>query len=187
MGEYAADSSWLVKTKGKINFLELFCSAAVASETCAEGGLSVGEPIDILGHDLSGEKGQGYVWHLITTQKPDVVFIGIPCTPWSHMQNINDPSEVERKREEALPLLKFSRDVAKHQLSTGKWFLIENPATSAIWKTRQFREITALQGVSWDSAELCMHGLRAQSRNCPTRRVCPSSTTLTQEFWLHCS
>ena len=51
LGEYAADSFWPVKTKGQINFLELFGGG---SETCAESGLSVGETIDILrGHDLT--------------------------------------------------------------------------------------------------------------------------------------
>ena len=64
----AADSFWVVKRHGKINFLELFAGAAVASETCSEGGMAVGEPMELfLSHDLptncrteaSMEKDQG--------------------------------------------------------------------------------------------------------------------------------
>ena len=58
----AADSLWVVKHQGKINFLAL-CRAAVASETCSEGGMAVGEPMDILqGHDLSTTEGQKLAW-----------------------------------------------------------------------------------------------------------------------------
>jgi hypothetical protein len=67
----AADSLWVVKHQGKINFLELFAGAAVASETCSEGGMAVGEPMDLLqGHDLSTTAGQKLAWKKIKEQEP---------------------------------------------------------------------------------------------------------------------
>ena len=117
----AADSLWLVKLQGKTNFQEFFSGSGHASEACAEGGMAVGEPLDLThGHDLATPKGQKYAWDMITNQQPDVIYIGIPCTPWSQMQNINDPREVERKRKEALPLLRFCLAVAIHQVKHGR-------------------------------------------------------------------
>ena len=86
------------------------------------------------------------------------------------MQNINNPQEVARKRRDALPLLQLCHTVATYQVKQGKWFVIENPATSAIWQTPQFREILLLSGVGWDSTELCMHGLKDPVSKLPYRK-----------------
>jgi hypothetical protein len=58
--------------------------------------MAVGEPMDILqGHDLVTPEGQKLARKTIKEQEPDVSFMGIPCAPWSQIQNINDPAGVE--------------------------------------------------------------------------------------------
>ena len=94
------------------------------------------------------------------TQKPRVIFLAPPCTPWSQMQNINDQNMVEAQRQAAIPLLRFTCEVAQHQSQTGNYFIIENPSTSRIWQTRQFLSIGALPNVQWKNTDLCMFGLK---------------------------
>ena len=86
------------------------------------------------------------------------------------MQNINDPAGVEAKRRAAIPLLRLCREVATYQVGKKRWFLIENPATSAIWQHKLFVEIMMLEGVTWDSTEMCMHGLKDPVSHLPYKK-----------------
>jgi hypothetical protein len=132
---------WLSTSTGEIDFLEIFAGSERLSSTCAFAGFRVGQPIDKNtdeSHDLTTAAGRALVWDIITKQKPKVIFLAPPCTPWSQIQNINDQGKVEEQRRLAVPLLNFCRDVAHYQTSCGRYFIIENPSTSKIWSTKQF-------------------------------------------------
>ena len=66
---------------------------------------------------------------------------------------------------------------------TWQVFIIENPATSAIWQTTQFKELLLLSGVGWDTTELCMHGLKDPVSKLPYRKGIPFYTTWTLTSW----
>jgi hypothetical protein len=160
-GPLFSEAFWLVTDKGNIDFLEIFAGSQGLSYACYRSGLRVGQPIDKLGGiDLNTTEGRNYVWETITRQKPKMIFLAPPCTPWSQMQNINNQEMVEAQRRAAVPLLCFCLDVAKYQSSTGNYFIIENPSTSYIWRTKQFLSISCLSGVQWKNTDLCMFGLR---------------------------
>jgi hypothetical protein len=102
----------------------------------------VGQPIDLnTGYDLLHPEGQAAVWDIIERQKPKVILMAPPCTPWSQMQNINDPRLVARKQHLQLPILTLGRDIAEYQSIHGRYFSIENPSTSKIWNTPEFQHI----------------------------------------------
>ena len=76
--------------------------------------------------------------HDISKCDPLIVIAAPPCTVFSSMQNINQKHhgtpEWERKYQDGLTLLQFSVDVCWDQISRGKFFLHEHPATASSWE-----------------------------------------------------
>ena len=162
----AEDSSfeavmWQAVQQGKINFLELFAGSARLSAACSNEGLQVGSPIDLrTGFDLNTKQGQRKAWQIIMEQQPDIVFMAPVCTPWSALRN-TAPIEVrEAERAAMLPMVKFCTQVALHQMSKGKHFLLENPETSAMWKQGDMLALAAKDGVTWGTLDFCCYGMR---------------------------
>ena len=122
--------------------LEIFSGSGNLSYACYQSGHRVGQPIDLeTGFDLMTQEGRNLVWDIIVQQKPKVIFLAPPCTAWSQMQNINDPAVVYQKRLASVPLLNFCFQVAEYQSKHGRYFFFENPSTSNIWETKQFKAI----------------------------------------------
>ena len=81
---------WTIQSKGKIDVLEIFSGCARASMTCADVGLRVRQPIDLLtGLDLMTPEGRTKAWRIIEDQAPTHVFLAPVCTPWSVLQSLN--------------------------------------------------------------------------------------------------
>jgi hypothetical protein len=112
------------------------------------------------GFDLMTQEGRNLVWDIIVKQKPKVIFLAPPCTAWSQIQNINDPAVVYQKRLASVPLLNFCFQVAEYQSKHGRYFFFENPSTSNIWETKQFKAIYKLQNTTWSNTDFCMFGMR---------------------------
>ena len=106
------------------------------------------------------QEGRNLVWDIIVKQKPKVIFLAPPCTAWSQIQNINDPAVVYQKRLASVPLLNFCFQVAEYQSKHGRYFFFENPSTSNIWETKQFKAIYKLQNTTWSNTDFCMFGMR---------------------------
>jgi hypothetical protein len=154
-------SLWQATTHGKINFLEMFAGSAHLFASSSHHGLAVGSPIDLrTGFDLMTRSGQEKAWHIIVNQRPDVVFMAPVCTPFSQLRNSAPPEIREAERKRAMPMVHFCVQVALHQRQHKRWFLIENPTPSAMWKTAPMAELSALAEVSWDSLDMCCYGLR---------------------------
>ena len=62
---------WTIQSAGKIDFLEIFSRCARASMACADIGLRVGQPIDLVtGFDLLTLEGRSKAWKIIEEQAP---------------------------------------------------------------------------------------------------------------------
>ena len=136
-GNYA----WEPTTVGKIDFLEMFSGSAKLSQSAAMQGLRVGAPIDLrTGYDLLTAEGRRKAMEAIERQQPKIIHMAPVCGPWSQMQ-INHPSDTYQKRKKYLPMVEFCARVALYQIEHGRYFIIENPATSKIWFTKCFRSM----------------------------------------------
>ena len=97
--------------------------------------------------------------HDIGTEDPLIVIAAPPCTVFSSMQNINQKHhgtpEWEKKYEDGLTLLQFFVDVWWDQISRGKFFLHEHPATVSSWDIPMIRDLTAHLGVSVVTGDMC--------------------------------
>ena len=125
---------------GKIDFLEMF-SAAKLSQSAAMQGLRVGALIDLrTGYDLLTAEGRRKAMEVIERQQPKIIHMAPVCGLWSQMQKINDLSDTYQKRKTYLPMVEFCARVALYQIEHGRYFIIENPATSKIWFTKCFQD-----------------------------------------------
>lgn len=81
---------WEIFPKGKIDFLEIFSGSAHLSYDVSRSGLRVGQPIDInTGYDLQTPQGRQATWNIIEQQSPTIVWLAVPCTPWTMLQHAN--------------------------------------------------------------------------------------------------
>ena len=135
-----------------IDVLEGFAGAAHISYQADLHQLQAVEPADInRGWNLASRRGR-LLWEWnIKEKKPSLTVMGFPCTPWcifNRNVNYRDRPELLRSIQEAdRPLLKIVLWTAKQQYYGDRWFLIENPPTSAAWHEPELQQILALPGV----------------------------------------
>merc|ERR1712242_175486 len=74
----------------------------------------------------------------IRREKPFLVVGSPPCTEFSAVQSLNrqhfSAAEARRRRAEAMTLLGFALEVYQLQLSAGRHFLHEHPASASSWQ-----------------------------------------------------
>ena len=99
------------------------------------------------------------MWEIILRQEPETVFMAPPCGPFSNWQNMSDWWTVQAKQKKAMPLIDFCIKVAHHQLSHGRYFIIENPQSSQIWNLPKMLQLAEQIGVTWNILDQCMYGL----------------------------
>ncbi|CAK0896986.1 unnamed protein product, partial [Prorocentrum cordatum] len=84
----------------------------------------------------------------IQKDKPLYVIVGFPCTLWcSYNVNVNyvdHPELLERLRARDRRLIDLIKWTIEYQVKHGRFFLFENPPTSAIWKDLQFAPLLPL-------------------------------------------
>ena len=102
--------------------------------------------------------------HDISKSDPLIVLAAPPCTVFSSLQNINQrhhgTPEWEKKYQDGLTLLQFSADVCWDQISRGKFFLHEHPATASSWDLPMVRELAEHPGVVAVTGDMCRWGMR---------------------------
>ena len=87
-------------------------------------------PISIeTGYDLLTQDGVRRAKNKILYEEPDLLVLAFPCAPWSVLQHLQTPEvkAANRLRQaRARPFLTFAREAAIHQLSSRKYFVLEN-------------------------------------------------------------
>ena len=179
----AVDKVWDITYRGKIDFLELFAGSQRASAANLQAGLRVGQPIDLrTGFDLDSTDGQTRTMRIIELQMPEIIWMAIPCTPWTSVQNANTWTKVKQQRKEAIAMVRFCIRVAWYQLQHGRHFVIENPLTSQLWSLKDMQELINGCGVHMHRTDLCMHGLNdPESDGHRFRKSLRLLTTFTEE------
>ena len=101
------------------------------------------EPISIeTGYDLRRTDGQNKMWAKLMEEAPDVVVMAFPCSPWSPLQNSQrDQERVCQKRREDVVFLRLALEIAQHQISQGRYSVIENPNISRAWTHSHMKKL----------------------------------------------
>ena len=101
---------------------------------------------------------------MIKEEKPFIV-IGIPpCTSFCILnRRLNyrrmSPERVQQAIREGNVLLKLALEIYELQLSEGRRFLHEHPASAISWKVRRMMHFRQRPGVGETVAHLCQYGL----------------------------
>ena len=76
------------------------------------------------------------------------------------MTNIHDRAARDQRRQKFLLMLEFCCRVAIFQIEHGGHFIIENPASSALWYTRCFQRLLSQRGVTYGTLDMCSFGMK---------------------------
>ena len=76
------------------------------------------------------------------------------------MTNIHDRAARDQRRQKFLPLLEFCCRVAIFQIEHEGHFIIENPASSALWYTRCSHRLLSQRGVTYGTLDMCSFGMK---------------------------
>ena len=57
-------------------------------------------------------------------------------------------------------MVEFCARVALYQIEHGRFFIIENPATSKIWFTKHFQRLLTKHAVTYGTLDMCAFGMK---------------------------
>ena len=97
---------------------------------------------------------------VILEQNPKVIHMAPKCTAWCAWSTAKGSEQCEADRQSDLPMVRFCAQVALHQISRDKYFIIENPKDSAMWKVHCFRHLLSEAAVTWDNLNFCAWGMQ---------------------------
>ena len=102
----------------------------------------------------------------VRREKPFLVIGSPPCTEFSVVQNMNrhhfSAAEARRRRAEAMTLLGFALEIYQMQLSAGRHFLHEHPASASSWREAKVQRLRQDPRVAEVVGHQCRYGLRTR-------------------------
>eukprot|EP00438_Fugacium_kawagutii_P008061 Skav219569 [mRNA] locus=scaffold3203:12014:25029:+ [translate_table: standard] len=99
-------------------------------------GWTNSQPLDLLdGYDLLSKHGKSQVLRVLQKHRPYLVVIAFDCRIWSILNNLkSDLVELQKLRESlGRRTLKLVLFICKFQDAHGRYYLVENPASSLAW------------------------------------------------------
>ena len=152
--------------KMSVDIAEMYSPPRVTEEA-RNFGLNAGEAMDLTtGWDFSQEEHKERALKYIRENQPKLI-IGSPmCTMFSQLQRLSGWSEEKQRRwREDRRHLKFMAQVYRIQMTQGRWFLHEHPASASSWSLKEITDLMDMGGVGVVQADQCMYGLQTWGRN----------------------
>ena len=151
-----------------LTICELFSPARVTAKA-GEFGIKITTPasFDISeGWNFFDVDDRVKFWQVLKEQQPDVVIMSPVCKAFSALMNLNwdnmTPEEAEKTQSEGLQMFQFCMSVAEYQISVGKFFLLEHPATASSWNTHAMKWLLQQEGVIRFLFDQCETGLAVE-------------------------
>ena len=133
-------------------------------------GLAAGQTFDLRA-DRNGRKwnfllaaDREMAKRMIQEEKPYLVIGSPPCTSfcafnrkWNYRRM--DPERVRQAIHEGNVLFKFALEIYELQMSEGRHFLHEHPASASSWQVPRMKSLRQHPGVGETVAHLCQYGL----------------------------
>ena len=94
------------------------------------------QPLDRLdGYDLLSPAGEELLFRVLDEHDPVCVLIAFDCRLWSLLNNVCPGGDWEHLRKTiGLKTLRLVKRICEHQWKRGRYFVVENPATSVAWR-----------------------------------------------------
>ena len=156
-------SIFAIQTQTNVDFVELYNPG---NFTANKGELIAGTVIDCKVNpqlDLTSSQVRQEVALLIEKEDPLFLIGAPPCTVFSSMQNINHRHHVgevwEVKYQQGLSHLEYAVRLYWEQISRGRFFLHEHPATATSWGLSMVKELERHPGVQVVTGDMCRWGM----------------------------
>jgi hypothetical protein len=160
---YASVCKRKVSTRSRIDVVELWADMANITRRASKFGLVASQPFGFR-YDVTIRPNDPDVWSFVHMCDPLLIVMAVPCTVWSTLNwNINylfRRRELIAKQEKELHQIRLAVAMAYHQLKRSRFFLIENPASSRIWRTNEAIALMNTKGVYVATGHGCVWGLR---------------------------
>ena len=143
----------------QVDFVELFNPRNFTAKSYdLTAGLVIDMSVD-QEKDLRVEAYRAQAQHDMGRQDPMVVIGAPPCTVFSAMQKHQSEIPQHPRMGKGMTLLQFAVDVYWDQISRGKFFLHEHPATAASWDCQSVRDLAEHTGVIVVTGNMCKWGM----------------------------
>jgi len=131
----------------EFGFIEIFAGSGGLTKACSQRGLRVFPGIDICNgplHDVSRKTTQQYLIGLICSGFIWCVHLGTPCTIWSRARHAIKQHEIARAKEQlGIRFALFSSILIRKLLDRNKYFTLENPWGSLLWRFEPIAHATS--------------------------------------------
>lgn len=152
------------RSAGKLKICELFSPPRLSSLGSCEVEFTSPPNFDFTtGWEFFDALDRAAFWKCLRDQKPDLVTMSPECRPISILMNSNrskmEPGEALRLRTQGLAMLQFCVQVAEYQISRGKFFWLEQPATASSLATHAVKWLLEQRDVCLLRFDQCAAGL----------------------------
>ena len=156
-------SIFAIQAQTNVDFVELYNPG---NFTANRGELIAGTVIDCKVNpqfDLTSSQVRQEAATLIEKEDPLFLIGAPPCTVFSSMQNINQKHNIgeawEIKYQQGLSHLEYAVQLYWEQISRGRFFLHEHPATATSWGLPMVQELERHPGVQVVTGDMCRWGM----------------------------
>ncbi|CAK0869680.1 unnamed protein product [Prorocentrum cordatum] len=150
----------------RVDVMQVFGGEGGITEAAWKRRMTATEVIDRkYGWDLRKQKDLDATYDLYYASRPKFVSIELPCTHYTNITHLNFRTPQARQALRRIwrterPFLLLARDLFKYQLDSGDMAMIENPATSRLWKQCAILELLADERACQVRCDMCEYGAR---------------------------
>lgn len=147
----------------KVDLLETFAGSANVTKLATQRGLKTMVPMDYnTGFDLADKQTQRQVDEMLTLRRPLLLLQEIDCRPWTLLQDntnfVDRPEALEAWRNQVRPMLKKIVSWCEKQDDEGRFWLIENPQNSRLWKEPALQRLLSRPTSRWVTCHTGAYG-----------------------------
>ena len=136
-------------------------------------GWTCSQPLDLLdGYDLLTKPGRRLLFQTLKWHRPYLVVVAFDCRIWSLLTNMSPSLDWNQLRDSVgRETLNLVQAICQYQCQHGRYYLVENPGTSAAW---QYHGILTKLLNQWDGkfilGDQCAYGLVDQESKRPIKK-----------------
>ena len=150
----------------KYKILELFSPPRISAEAQRQGIATTQPPnFDLTeGWDFFSASDRAEFWRVVHEQEPDCILISPDCKAFTVLMESNwgrmNPEKVKEIQVRGMAMFQFCIQVAEHQLTVGKEFMLEQPGSASSWGTHAMNWLLEQAGVARIVFDQCAAGLQ---------------------------
>ena len=180
-------SAWAFMTQntmysGQHDICEICGGKAGTTQILLRRGMTPGLNFDLsVNVNLCDPAEQAKLWSYLVKHQPRVILTGPPCTSfgaWAHYNKVHNHAAWKHSHVIGLTIARLVANICHWQSACKRHWIIENPASSAIWHLPEYLALLNIPGVCSTVLDQCMVGL-VDPTGSPTRK----STLLLATAW----